>query len=315
MPRVILIFIDGLGIGEKNPEINPCAHRGFKYLDIFNDQEEASEKPFGGLVRPLDTTLDVEGLPQSATGQTALLCGVNAAQLLKRHLQGFPNHLLRQLIRKESLLKKLKERGKKVAFINAYPPIYFELGPEALERRLSVTSHATLAADFPFFTFEDVRSGRSIYQEFTNQSLQANHPELPIFTPQQAGKILARAALNFDFSLYEYFQTDRAGHSLNMERAQAELLKLEQFLDGFFTQIDLNTTLVLLTSDHGNIEDMSVKTHTRHPALTIVWGHRKHEFSRSLHSIIDVAPAILRYLAEVDESTQSVSQASSARSD
>jgi len=293
-----MIFIDGLGVGEKNPKINPCCHQEFQFFNNFIDDDSETPKPFGGIALPLDATLGVAGLPQSATGQTALLTGVNAAKVLNRHLQGFPNETLRQIIKRESILKRLKDRGKSVAFINTYTPIFFQLGPEVLERRLSVTSIATLAADFPFFDFEDLKNERSIYQEFTNQSLRSKYPDLPIFTPQKAGKILAAASRNFDFSLYEYFQTDRAGHSQDMERAHAELLKLEQFLGAFLEETDLASTLVLLTSDHGNIEDLSLRTHTKNPAMTIAWGQGKQKVIQELETILDVTPTLLNYATD-----------------
>lgn len=297
MSRIVLIFIDGLGIGKNDPEINPCCHKNLKFFNNFIDVNFAN-KPFGGVVSALDAALNVEGLPQSATGQTALLCGVNAAKILNRHLQGFPNETLRQIIRQNSILKKIKACGKSVAFINAYTPIYFKLGPEKLVKRMSVTSIASLAADFSFFNLDDVKKERSIYQDFTNQSLQEQHPDIPIFTPQKAGKILAEASCNFDFSLYEYFQTDRAGHSRNMEHAHFELLKLEQFLSAFLEATDLASTLVLLTSDHGNIEDLSVRSHTINSAMTIAWGREKEKAISGLKSILDVTPALIKYFDE-----------------
>jgi hypothetical protein len=38
----------------------------------------------------LDASLCVPGLPQSATGQAALLTGLNAPELMGRHIEGFP---------------------------------------------------------------------------------------------------------------------------------------------------------------------------------------------------------------------------------
>lgn len=299
MRRIVLIFIDGLGVGKRNPKINPCCHQTFRFFNNFLDDDFRNRKPFGGIVSLLDTTLGVDGLPQSATGQTALLTGVNAAKVLNRHLQGFPNETLRRIIKQESILKKLKDQGKRIAFINTYTPIFFELGPEALERRLSVTSIASLAANFQFFNFEDMKNERSIYQDFTNQSLISKYPDLPIFTPQKAGKIFSRASRNFDFSFFEYFQTDRAGHSQDMARAQAELSKLEQFLDAFLRETDLTSTFVLLTSDHGNIEDLSVRMHTKNPAMTMAWGLDSEKVLQKLKTILDVTPTLIQFLTKV----------------
>ncbi len=294
--KVVLIFIDGLGIGINNSEINPCAAAEIKLFNHFINEFFPKRIVFNGLALPLDASLGVAGLPQSATGQTTLLTGLNAAQQLGYHLQGFPNETLRLVIAEHSLLKHVAAADLKPAFINAYPPIYFELGPEHLKHRLSVTSHATLASGFRFFNFDDVLQEQAIYQEFTNRALIAKGFQLPLFTPEKAGEILARAIQKFDFSLYEYFQTDHAGHAQNFATALQELIKLEALVLTFLKNIDLSRTLVILTSDHGNIEDLSVRTHTYNPAMTLLWGPQTDELACQLHSIQDVTPQILRRL-------------------
>ena len=51
--------------------------------------------------------------------------------------------------------------------------------------------------------------------------------------------------------------------------------------------------LVLLTSDHGNIEDLSRKVHTLNSVPTIAWGKGCREALRRISSIQAVTPAIL----------------------
>ncbi|MBN2090873.1 peptidase [candidate division KSB1 bacterium] len=294
--KITLIFIDGLGIGLNDANINPCAGVDTDFFHHFIDNSFPGKIPLDGIAIPLDPTLGVAGLPQSATGQTALLTGVNAAKVLGYHLQGFPNEALRTIIYRESILKKITESGRTAAFMNVYPPIYFEYGPEVLHRKLSVTSHATLASNFKFFNFDDLIHHRAIYQEFTNAALISKGHDLPLFTPELAGEILARAVPAYDFSLYEYFQTDHAGHSMDMERARSEILKLERFLFSFLQNLDLSQHFVILTSDHGNIEDMTVKTHTSNSVMTLLWGEPKTLVAYQLQSITDITPLILRLL-------------------
>jgi len=294
--KITLIFIDGLGIGINAARINPCAGPDIAFFNHFINDNFPKAIPYDGLALPLDATLGVAGLPQSATGQTALLTGINAAKALGYHLQGFPNEALRTIIYQESILKKIAESGRRAAFMNVYPPIYFEYGPEVLHRKLSVTSHATLASKFKFFNFDDLIHHRAIYQEFTNAALINNGHDLPLFSPEFAGEILAKGVIHYDFSLYEYFQTDQAGHSMDMERARAEILKLERFLFAFLQNLDLSQHFVILTSDHGNIEDMSVKTHTANSVMALLWGEAKTLVAYQLQSITDIAPLILRLL-------------------
>lgn len=294
--RMIMLFLDGLGIGKNDPAVNPfCAGR-HHLLDHFSDVKRAEPVPFGGIVKGIDATLGVPGLPQSGTGQTALFTGINASQLLGYHLYGFPNKKLQEVILQESILKKLTERGKKARFVNVYRPIFFQLGDEIKKVKLSATTYANLAANLPFLSLDDILAERGIYQEFTNQALRDRGFDVPLFTPAQAGRILARLARENDFTLYEYFQTDKAGHSQNMEWGREEVHKLEDFLLALLSETDLHETLVFLTSDHGNLEDLSTRSHTLNPVPLLAWGLHAAPFSSKIITLTDVTPAILDLL-------------------
>ncbi|MCK5738795.1 alkaline phosphatase family protein, partial [bacterium] len=272
MRRVVLIFVDGFGIGSRTNTQNPFLHASASLFDIFQDCDFPVKHFFDGLAIPLSCDMNVAGLPQSATGQTAILTGINTSQYLGRHLSGFPNKQLQKVIYKKSVLMLLRQAGKNAVFLNAYPPIFFERPREKLSRFLSVTSHAALASGARFFDFEDVRKERSLYQDFTNQLPIQHGAELPVFSPEKAGRIMAEVVADYDFSLYEYFQTDRAGHSQSLDWAVQEIEKLSRFMMAFLTTVDLETTQVIFTSDHGNIEDLSVKAHTMNPAMSLFWG-------------------------------------------
>ena len=289
--KVVFLFVDGLGIGKRDPVLNPCC---FDETGIFQNFQNEDRKlaPLDGIVLGLDATMGVEGLPQSASGQTALLTGVNTAQLIGRHLSGFPNQPLREALLNHSLLLRLKNLRKLPAFLNAFRPLFFELSEDQI-KRLSATTVANYAAGLPFFTLQDIIDGRSIYQDFTNFDLLEKGFEMPIYSPEEAAQILANATQRFDFVLYEYFKTDKAAHKQDMELAAEEMQKLGWFVQHFLSQIDLNDITVILTSDHGNIEDLSTKSHTRNLAMTVVWGKRGAETAERMKSITDVTPAIV----------------------
>lgn len=292
--RVLFIFVDGLGIGRYDTQCNPCSSPGLKHLHHFIDR--CGSPSHNGLVLGLDATLGIPGLPQSATGQTALFTGINAAELIGRHLNGFPNKTLRKVIAQDSLLGRLSRCGLKVAFINAFRPPFFDYDTLQIIRYLSVTSVANYYAGLKFYDLDDLRARRCIYQEFTNEHLRRVDFDVPRFSPTEAGNILARQAAQFDFCLYEYFQTDKAGHSLDLDRASAVLNNLEEFLDAVLCATDLATTLVIVTSDHGNIEDVCVKGHTTNPVMTLLWGSTSVDVASQLRSILDVAPALYALL-------------------
>jgi 2,3-bisphosphoglycerate-independent phosphoglycerate mutase len=290
--HILFVFIDGLGIGYKNTSTNPCGLVGLKYFNHFQT-EKYPKKVDSGYAIGLDATLGIGGLPQSATGQTALLTGKNSAVFLGRHLSGFPNEKLRGLIAEHSILKMFVQMGQKTAFLNTFRPPFFDYNPFDIIHHLSVTSVTNLYAGLPFFDLEDLIAGRSVYQDLTNESLIIKKFKVPLYTPEQAGEVIGRQSQNYRFCLFEYFQTDRAGHSQNLSRAHAELVKLERFLDAVLSTVDLRKTLVLVTSDHGNIEDLSVKSHTRNPVLALIFGNGRDRFLQVCHSITDFYPVLL----------------------
>jgi len=290
--KTVLLFIDGLGLGRSDPDTNPCLGQGIQLLSVIEDGRTVRPIGRGGFCVSTDACLGVEGLPQSATGQATLFSGVNGAEIIGGHLKGFPNEPLRQLLRRRSLLKQLKESGFRPAFVNAYRPLFFKL-KEKTQWRLSATTVVNLAAGLPFFSTDDLAAGLSLYHDFTNSFLIKHGFDLPLRTPEAAGKILARLAAQYDFVLYEYFLTDRAGHTRDMTKAYPILLQYDRFLRTVLDNVDLNETLVVSTSDHGNVEDLSVETHTRNPVPTMLWGREALILAERIRSLADVAPAIL----------------------
>ena len=90
MSRVLFIFLDGVGIGTDDAARNPFVGAALPVLRGLLDGEIPTlSRPAIAAERcrafPLDACLDVEGMPQSGTGQTALLTGENAAQMFGRH--------------------------------------------------------------------------------------------------------------------------------------------------------------------------------------------------------------------------------------
>ena len=300
--HVALIFVDGLGWGGADPALNPCLTYGG---DVFRlDGADpggfagADPRPAfgGGWARPIDACLGVDGIPQSATGQTSLFTGVNAQAKVGGHVTGFPSPSLREILLADSIFVKLRDAGRDGIFINAFRPLFFEI-PREMQLRLSATTVAHLAADRPFFGIEDIREGRSIYQEFTNRELIERDFDVPEFTPERAGQILAGSVAARDFTLFEYFQTDRAGHSQDRGRIEGELDGLDRFMRKALDElIPRGDTLVVLTSDHGNIEDIGTRSHTRNPVPLLAWGPGAEELVAGTEAIDGVTPALLRGL-------------------
>jgi len=294
--HTLLLFIDGLGWGASNPAVNPMLSYGGRMLQL-PDPVGAEPIPVAGhgWGRPLDAVLGVSGVPQSATGQTTLLTGVNSQAVLGKHLTGFPNPALRQILLHNSVLKSLADHGLHAAFLNAFRPRFWELSRER-QLTLSATTVANLAADLPFFGLDDIGAGRSIYQEMTNAELIDRGFDVAPMAPAAAGRIAADRSRHYDFLLYEYFQTDKAGHSGHRERAERELRRLDEFLTALLDELATDPdqqTLVVLTSDHGNIEDGTTRRHTTNPVPVLAWGDGARDFVDGMTRLDQVTPRIL----------------------
>ena len=123
--RVLLFFIDGVGVGEDDPDRNPLATGEFPTLRLTRSQVPDSPVGPPTQARGIDASLGVPGLPQSATGQTAILTGINAPAAMGHHMSGFPGPTLRRVLFEHSLLKQVREQGRSATFLNAFRPEYF----------------------------------------------------------------------------------------------------------------------------------------------------------------------------------------------
>jgi 2,3-bisphosphoglycerate-independent phosphoglycerate mutase len=291
---VLLIFVDGLGVGTRGRH-NPLHVLGEAAAPLAVFEDEEPFVPHGGLLARTDARLGVEGRPQSASGQTTILTGVNVPARLGYHKQGFPNEQMREVLREHSLFLQLQNLGGGPdLFVNAYHPQFFAKRP----RWVAATTVAVEAAGLPFRTFEDLKEGRAVYHDFTNRFLIERGADVPERTPEEAAAVLAHLAAEHRFTLYEHFIADRAGHDRDEAAALTILSDLARFVRTVLSLVDLTRTTVLLTSDHGNVEDLSTRNHTLNPVPTLAWGRSKEKAARRVHTLADITPTILEILKE-----------------
>ncbi len=289
---VALLFFDGIGIGENNPDKNPFARYKSKFFCAFIDGGSFTAD-YDGIIVPTDASLDIPGLPQSATGQTAIFTGVNAPEIMQGHINGLPTPTLRQVLLSESIFLKLKKLGKKATFANAYSRHYFEIRGE----RLSATTYAVMASETPFRWYDkELQEGKAVPADLTGEFLKRYYPDVKIITPEESGKVIANLLDEYDFVMYEFPFTDEAGHNQDFELAMKYIDRIEKFLDSLLLNVKIDKHLIILTSDHGNIEDLSVKTHTMNKVPTIVWGKSKEKVAQKIKSLLDITPVIIEYL-------------------
>jgi len=291
---VLMIFVDGFGIGDDNPDVNPLARARTTHLRAACGKVEGPALRAGALVVSTDATLNVGGLPQSATGQTTLLTGINAARKVGRHVHGFCTRALAGILDGASLFARVREGGGRATFANAYTPEFFR----GERRFLSVTTVAAKQTGLPLRDLADLARGEAVFHDITNRSLRTRGYGLPEVSPQEAGRRMARLARSHDFTLYEHFQTDQAGHERDMDRGVELLERLDLLVDAVLEATDRDDTLVVVASDHGNLEDLRTRSHTKNPVPTMLWGTGRAAVADGIHTLADIAPALLRHLRE-----------------
>lgn len=290
---LLLFFIDGLGIGTRGAHNPFDGLEGAAPLAVF--QREPPDLPCDGVLAITDACLGVEGRPQSASGQTTILTGINAPAAIGSHKQGFPNQPLLEIIREHSIFAQLKRAGvNPITFANTYTEQFFARRP----RWVSATTAAVEAAGLRFNVVDDLRADRAVYQDFTNEMLVERGVRVGTRTPEEAGEVLATIVAANRFTLYEYFITDKIGHAQDREAARRVLPMLARFIRTLLAKLDLKRSTVILTSDHGNVEDLSVRNHTLNPVPTIVWGRHRERIASRVHSLTDITPAIINVLTK-----------------
>jgi 2,3-bisphosphoglycerate-independent phosphoglycerate mutase len=296
MHSVLMIFLDGIGIGKKDSESNPFFKYGFKtFTEIFGaipTLDSPVLKKNNSFLFPSDARLGVEGFPQSGTGQTSILCGINAAQYIGKHFGPYPYSTLIPVIEEQNIFKEFLKQGKKAFFANAYPQIFFDYINSG-KSRLSVTSLSSKLSGMEFNTYTDVSYGRALTAEITNERWNKKLGyKLADVEPETAARRLLKIAVENSFTLYEYFMTDHLGHGRYDGDAKNLLNILDVFLYTILRELPGDTTLIIC-SDHGNVENLAVKTHTLNPALTISSGKYAENLFESIKDLSQIKPAIM----------------------
>ncbi|HEX7119777.1 MAG TPA: alkaline phosphatase family protein [Longimicrobiales bacterium] len=329
MPRVLFVFIDGVGLGADDPAVNalaaarlptferllggrrptlPAATRAAAPRHADGSPPAARTGPTGdagaagdvatATLVALDASLGVDGLPQSGTGQAALLTGVNAAARFGRHYGPWVPTALRPLVADESVLARAKRAGLRVAFANAYPEEAVDPPPASARRSRRSPLRAgpplaALGAGLLTRHTAALARGDAVASEITNDGWRARlgRREVPEISAAEAGRNLGRIAAAHDLTLYAHYTTDTAGHHRDLAAAIHAIERVDTFLGGVLETLPADT-LLLVASDHGNLEDARVG-HTRNPALALVHGAGHAAAAGRLRALTDVAGVAL----------------------
>lgn len=291
--KIIFVFLDGVGLGNSD-EYNPFWIASMP--NLYNLLGGPLVKGFlvdelNILLQDLDACLGIDGLPQSATGQTTLFTGVNAAKELGYHLAAYPNNQLIRIINKQNIFKDTIELGCRATFANAY---HFERYNQLIQSKSishAATTICAMSAQMPLRGLRDLQDGRAVYWDITNEFLSVYDRSIKIVTPEIAGERLVGLSQYYDLVLFECFMTDILGHRGKIFDTLSFIAILDRFLSGIFTHMDDDTTLVI-SSDHGNIEDTSVGYHTYNSVPLLVIGRDTGAF-KGIQSITELKDCIL----------------------
>lgn len=302
MTRVLLIFLDGIGLGDDDPAVNPFAVAHTPTLHALAGgrrwlRETPRTDTGRALFIPTDPRLGVPGRPQSATGQAAILTGRNVPAEIGEHYGPRPNPPVRAIINEDNVFKRVVAAGGTAALIDAYPPRFHALLARG-KRLPSSIQQAVLSAGLPLLTEDEVYAGTAMSSDWTGQGWRDHlgYTDTPLYTRAEAGSLLARLAMERDFTLFSHWFTDEIGHRGPFEAGVALLELFDGVMSALLDAWDDDTGLIVITSDHGNMEDLSTRHHTENDVPTVVIGQARHVFADGLCDLTGITPGVLRVL-------------------
>jgi len=299
--KFLFFFLDGIGLGPDDPHSNPIAATDMPTLqELLNGHKLVEGVPpldcDRATLLALDACMGVEGRPQSASGQAALLTGINVPAELGYHYGPKPNKEIAKTIKNGNLFSHIKSKGLRADLLNSFPPRYFE-GLNSGRRLAGAIAQAVLDSGGQLRTKDDLFNGRALSADFTGLGWREHlgYPQTPVISPYEAGHRIAKLAEELDFAMFEYWPSDFAGHHQDMTAARQLLIDFDQVLAGILSHWDMENGLLLITSDHGNMEDITTRRHTMNdvPAVIIANPKIRHPFTQGLSQLSDIAPNIL----------------------
>lgn len=125
--------------------------------------------------------------------------------------------------------------------------------------------YAALDAGVMLRTWDDVRQGQALTGTLTHELESRfnwdalDFAPLPLRTPAEGATILAELAAAHDFTFYKYQLADLISHTGQVELARGVFGVIETFLEAVLNAIDPAETVVIVTSDHGHLEQVGYK--------------------------------------------------------
>ncbi len=302
MRRILILFLDGVGLGLNDAATNPFVAANTPNLSMLmsgqklvSEQCAFSENNFSFV--PADACMGVAGIPQSATGQATIMTGVNVPAYIGKHWGPKPSVEIRALVRRDNILQQMRSNNYTVRLANAYPPSFL--------KQLQSGRRSPSSIQFAFETvgtrlcnIEDLRGGRALAADFTGEGLRSHFgfEDIPILSLNEAGKRLALLAQESDLLLFDCWQTDVVGHRGTMGVAINTVERLDAAIGGILAGWCEADGLIVITSDHGNLEDKTTRRHTCNKVPVLLFGDGHSSVAANINDLSDIAPALISYL-------------------
>lgn len=228
MRKLLFLFLDGVGLGHETD--NPIVDL---FKNITNEGFILSNFPKitdDYLLKPIDAVLGVPGIPQSATGQTSIMTGVNGQKILGHHHTAFPNETLISLIKDKNLLSALKQKGLNPTCANMYSKEYFERRNSRRKNMFPVSALSIMHSNTPFKFLDDYNRGEAVFADITNDIIKSRGYPIEIISPEKAAGNMLNICKKHDFVFFEYFITDTYGHKRMKDKLESEVVKINKFL-------------------------------------------------------------------------------------
>ena len=206
-------------------------------------------------------------------------CLANA--IFPAHMAFFGNSYVQSLVphfSREAIEGKLAFDGKPIVLKGAGKNGFAELFTLA-EINQNIFVYAALQAGLRIRTWADVRRGDALTSSMTHElesqfdTAFFDQEPLPARTPEDASAILVKLATKHDFTFYKYQIPDLVSHTGRIESARDVFKIIERFVESALLRIDPATTSVIVTSDHGHLEQLgSSRGHPKSKVPTWYFG-------------------------------------------
>lgn len=293
---ILFVMVDGVGLapaGDDNPVASEMQGLA-AILGVALDERFRIVTP-GIHAAPIDATLGVPGLPQSGSGHTAIYGGFNAAALNGRHQPSYPTIAMRAVLQQYNLLSAARTASHRVVWANGYLPGYAQ-AVEHRHLRHTAGTWSALGAGLDLRGLDQLMAGTAVSWELT-QAMARTRPGcsgLPVVDAADAGARLLRLAGEYDLVAFETYLPDLAGHG-RLAMSPREALRLVDRMLAQILRSKRPADTLVMTSDHGNVEDATTRIHTRNPVPLLAYGPAAAMFQQ-VGSIDQIMAAILEGL-------------------